>query len=92
MRIFLNLSRLNLDVQYEHFKMETLHSVLLLMGKDCFMASLDLEDAYFSSNVNEKYRKYLRFYWNGKLFEYTCLPNGLSCAPRVFHKDIEASL
>ena len=85
-RIILNLSRLNLDVQYEHFKMETLQSVLLLMEKDCFMASLDLEDAYYSCNINEKYRKYLRFYWNEQLYEYTCLPNGLSCAPRIFTK------
>ena len=85
-RIILNLSKLNLDVQYEHFKMETLNSVSLLMEKDCFMASLDLEDAYYSCNINENYRKYLRFYWNDKLFEYTCLPNGLSCAPRIFTK------
>lgn len=85
-RIILNLSRLNLEVQYEHFKMETLQSVLLLMEKDCFMASLDLEDAYYSCNINENFRKYLRFYWNDQLFEYTCLPNGLSCAPRIFTK------
>ena len=85
-RIILNLSNLNLDVQYEHFKMETLQSVLLLMEKDCFMASLDLEDAYYSCNVDENFRKYLRFYWNEQLFEFTCLPNGLSCAPRVFTK------
>ena len=55
-RIILNLSKLNLDVQYEHFKMETLNSVSLLMEKDCFMASLDLEDAYYSCNINENYR------------------------------------
>ena len=66
-RIILNLSDLNVNVQYEHFKMETLNAVLLLMEKNCFMASIDLEDAYYSVNVNEEDRKYLRFSWNSRL-------------------------
>ena len=28
----------------------------------------------------------MRFYWKGQLFQYTCLPNGLSSAPRHFTK------
>ncbi|XP_067682740.1 uncharacterized protein [Haliotis asinina] len=31
-------------------------------------------------------RKFLRFEWQGILYEYTCLPNGLACAPRRFTK------
>ncbi|CAG2188300.1 unnamed protein product [Mytilus edulis] len=31
-------------------------------------------------------KSFLRFYWNGKLFQYTCLPNGISSAPRIFTK------
>ena len=86
LRIILNLRKLNLDVEYDHFKMETLQAAILLMEKDQFMASLDLEDAYYSCNVAESYRKYLCFYWNNQLFQFTCLPNGLSCAPRFFTK------
>ena len=85
-RIILNLSKLNLDVQYEHFKMETLNSALLLIEKNCFFGSIDLQDAYYSVNVHRSFRKYLRFTWNSCLYEFSCLPNGLACAPRVFTK------
>ena len=27
-----------------------------------------------------------RFYWQGRLYQYTCIPNGLSPAPRRFNK------
>ena len=30
--------------------------------------------------------RYLRFEWQGKLYKYTCLPNGLFSAPRSFTK------
>ena len=48
------------------------------------MASVDLKDAYYSVHVDIKYQKFLKFYWRCKL--YTCLPNGLACAPSVFTK------
>ena len=50
------------------------------------MASVDLKDAYYSVHVDIKYQKFLKFYWRGQLYQYTCLPNGLACAPRVFTK------
>jgi len=85
-RIILNLKHLNQFVEYEHFKMENLNTVLGLIEKNCLMASIDLEDAYYSVNVNENDRKYLRFIWKSKLYEFTCLPNGLTSAPRIFTK------
>ena len=57
-----------------------------LMRKNCYMASIDLTDAYYTVPVAPEHRKYLRFMWGGKLFQYTCLPNGLSSAPRYFTK------
>ena len=86
LRIILNLKPLNLDIVYKHFKMENLNTVLNLVEQDCFMASIDLQDAYYSVNINTRYRKCLRFLWNGQLFQFTCLPNGLSSAPRWFTK------
>ena len=50
------------------------------------MSSIDLKDAYFSVSVNPEFRKFLRFYWDSKLFQFTCMPNGLSSAPRIFTK------
>ena len=50
------------------------------------MATIDLKDAYYSVSVDKGNRKYLRFTWNNQLFQFTCLPNGSSSAPRIFTK------
>jgi hypothetical protein len=50
------------------------------------MATIDLKDAYYSIPMAPDHQKYLKFTWKGKLYQYTCLPNGLACAPRLFTK------
>ena len=85
-RPIINLRNLNKSVAYFHFKMETIHLALQLIRPQCFMASLDLKDAYFAIPIAMDHRKYLRFAWLNNLFEFTCLPFGLACAPRVFTK------
>ena len=66
--------------------MDTLQSAIRLMTPNCYMASVDLRDAYYSVPIHNEDQKYLRFGWNSKLFQFTCLPNGLACAPRLFTK------
>ena len=85
-RLILNLKVLNQDVDYHHFKMDTIHTCVDLLTKGCFMASLDLRDAYYSVPIHGQYQKYLKFNWEDTLYKFTCLPNGLSCAPRMFTK------
>ena len=91
-RMILNLKRLNEYVLYQHFKMDGLPAVKSLMRPDCFMASLDLKDAYYSVPIHDKFRKYLRFSYKNVCYEYTCLPNGLASAPRVFTKLLKPAL
>ena len=67
-RMILNLKRLNECIQYKHFKMESLSFAVQLMRKNCYMASIDLTDAYYTVPVAPEHRKYLRFMWGGKLF------------------------
>lgn len=57
-----------------------------MMKPGCFMAFVDLRDAYYTVPVHPEHRKYLKFLFNGTLYQYTCLPNGLSSAPRIFTK------
>lgn len=83
-RKILNLKYFNQFVKYEHFKMESLDNVLALMTPHCFMTSVDLRKAYYSVMIAPSSRKYLKFIWDGQLWQYCSLPNGLSCAPRVF--------
>ena len=85
-RMILNLKTLNEFVSYFHFKMDTVQTALRLMRPGCFMASVDLKDAYYSVPIATEDKKYLKFEWQGSYFQYTCLPNGLACAPRIFAK------
>ena len=50
------------------------------------MASLDLQDAYYSLNLHPDFRKYVTFTWGGKIFQFNTVPFGLSPVPRVFTK------
>ena len=83
-RMILNLKALNKFVDYHHFKMDTFRTALKVIPPGCFMASVDLKDAYFSIPIAEEDRKRLMFQWKGKCYQFTCLPNGLSSAPRIF--------
>ena len=85
-RIILNLKDLNIHVPYLHFKMDTLKDVLLLIFPNCFFVTVDFKDAYFSIYVQPEDRKWLQFLWKGRPFRFTCLPQGLSSAPRTFTK------
>jgi len=85
-RLIINLKKLHNDVEYHHFKMETLKSALALIKKDAWFGSIDLTDAYYSVRISPLDRKYLKFIWNGIKYQFTCLSNGLSSAPRVFTK------
>ena len=85
-RMILNLKSLNTFVAYHHFKMDTFLTAIKLIRPGCFMASIDLKDAYYSIPVAKGDRKYLMLEWQGSYYQFTCLPNGLSCAPRLFKK------
>ena len=86
LRPVINLKPLNEFVQYHHFKMEHLTHLLDLLRGGEFLTTLDLKDAYFTIPIHEDHSKYLRFEWQSQLFEFICLPFGLSSAPRVFTK------
>jgi len=85
-RMILNLKGLNEYVEYHHFKMDTFETALNLIKPNCFLASVDIRHTYYSVPIELEYRKYLRFFWKGNIFQYTCLPNGLASAPRLFTK------
>ena len=53
--IIVNLKPLNEHVTYEYFQMEHLNTAIGLMEQDCFMASIDLQDAYFSVSLHEAF-------------------------------------
>ena len=66
--------------------MDTFDTATNLITKDCFMASLDLKDAYYSVPIACEHRKYLKFFWKDKLYQFKALCNGLASGPRIFTK------
>ena len=63
--------------------MQQLQDVLL--PKD-WMVKIDLKEAYYSVPIHPQCEALLRVWWNNKLFNFSCLPFGLSSAPRAFTK------
>ena len=84
--MILNLKRFNQHVQYQHFKMDSIWTAIRLIKPNCYMASIDLKDAYYSVPIAKPHQKYLKFEWNNMLYKFTCFPNGLAFCPRKFTK------
>ena len=80
-RFKLNPKDLDQYIEYNDFEMHDLQEILKLVTPLCKMASLDIKDAYYSIPVDESFQKYLKFYWNQKLYQFCALPNGLSPCP-----------
>ena len=85
-RLTLNLKELNKFVPHHHFKMDTLKSTLNMTRKGCFMASIDLTDAYYSVPVENSLQNFFAFQFQGKFYRHAFLPNDLTSAPRIFTK------
>lgn len=85
-RFILNLKGLNKFINTQHFKLEDIRTALKLISKDCYVATLDLKDAYFLIKVHPNSRKYLRFFFNDKLYEFNVVPFGLCTSPFIFTK------
>ena len=85
-RMILNLKEQNKFIVYRHFKVDSLKTVTDLMTQGCYMASVDIKDAYYTVSIATEHQKVLKFRWWDKSYENTCLPNGLASAPRIFTK------
>ena len=76
-KLILNLKRLNEYVKYQHFKMESIRSVLNLVTKNCFMCTVDLKNTSYSVKVKDEFHCHLKFQWKQKLLKFVCFSNGL---------------
>ena len=88
-RLILNLINLNTFIEYHHFKMDTIETVINLMRPNCLIVlwgSIDLANAYFSIPVAIEHRRFLKFEWKHQMYQFKVMPNGLSSAPRLFTK------
>ncbi|XP_044133576.1 uncharacterized protein LOC122926266 [Bufo gargarizans] len=91
-RTIINLKKRNHVLLEKKFRMETINSTINLLFPGCFMAVLNLKDAYHHVPIHQDYQKYLRFTVQTegvlKHWQFLALPFGLAVAPRVFTKVI----
>lgn len=57
-----------------------------------WFTSIDLKDAFHHVGIYPPHRKFLRFAYQGKCYEFTVLVFGLALSPRVFCLCVEAGL
>lgn len=85
-RFVLNLKGLNKFVQAPHFKLDDIRTAIKLTFKNCFMAKIDLRNAYLTIPLHKESYNFFRFLFENQLFEFTALPFGLNIAPYIFTK------
>ena len=59
-------------MSYIQFKMETHQSVLSLITPGCYLASLDLKDAYYSVPIHSHHTKFVKFIWKKSAVKGFC--------------------
>ncbi len=85
-RPIINLKSLNKFLEHLHFKMEGVSVLRGMVRKGDFFTKIDLQDAYLTISIHPYHAKFLQFFWNGSLFQFTCLCFGLLSAPWSFSK------
>ncbi len=88
----IDLRQLNHSVSQLKFKMLTLRQVVSQIRSKDWFVTIDLKDAYFHVSIHPCHRKFLRFAFGGKAYQYRVLPFGLALSPRTFTKVVDAVL
>ncbi len=72
--------------------MLTIKTIMSQVQEGDWFVTIDLKDAYFHIQVVQRHRRFLRFAFGGKAYQYKVLPFGLALAPRTFTKCMDAAL
>ena len=80
-RVILSLQNLNKYAHEPHFTMYTLNTIIKPVGKDCFMASIDLKDAYYSIPTPHCTGNTYSFFGGGNFISSHAYPMASHAAP-----------
>ncbi len=61
--------------------MLTMRTIMSQVQEGDWFVTIDLKDAYFHIQDVQRHRKFLRFAFGGKAYQYKVLPFGLALAP-----------
>ena len=90
-RPVINLKPLNKFIVKKPFHMTTLKGVSQAIRPGDWSVTIDLKDAFFHIPIHKEYRRFLRFCWRNKVFQFCRLPFGLTSSPQFF-TDVTRSL
>lgn len=85
-RLITDLRQLNQNIKCPYFKNDSIDTVCDLVESNDNFITLDLKDGFQHIEVNEQFRTYLGFSWNGKYYVWNVLPYGLNVSPWYFNK------
>ena len=83
-RPVIDLKNLNAHIHAPHFRMFTTSSVLRSVKKGDYAFKIDLQDAYFHVPIHPDSRKYLRFAFENRVYQFQVPLFSLNTAPQVF--------
>jgi ribonuclease HI len=70
------------------FVNEGINDVIELIQPGDKLVTLDIKNGFFHIPVHSSHQKFLGFEWQGKFFQWKCLPFGLNSSPYFFYKTI----
>ena len=73
-------------MSYVQFKIETHQSVLSLITPGCYLASLDLKDAYYSVPIHSHHTKFVKFIWKKSAVKGFCTSKWSKLWPKYIYK------
>jgi len=83
-RPIIDLKPLNPFIGGDRIKQETQAQIRASLQPNQWTISVDLQDAFFHIPIHRESRRYLRFHFQGRTFQYKALPFGLKTAPWIF--------
>ncbi len=84
-------SHFTFSVMQLNFRMLTLRKIVSQIRSEDWFVTIDLKDAYFHISILPCHRKFLRFAFGGKAYQYQVLPFGLALSPCTLTKCIDAA-
>jgi hypothetical protein len=83
-RPVINLKPLNKFITTPKFRMASVSTIARIIQPRDWATSIDLKDAFFHIPIHNRFRRFLRFIWKGKAYQFRSTPFGLSTAPYTF--------
>ena len=92
LRLCINIRKINKITIHDAYPLPRIESVLEKAGSARYFTSADLASGFHQLPIHPDHRKYTAFCAAGGLYEWTCLPEGVSNGPTKFQRVMDECL